>query len=283
MPNTSPKANSTHSRDSRAPRAPGPDPLQLRATPRVAMDAAVEIHARGHAGALSAQLHDLSIGGACIATSVRIDPATIDHLVISFTQGVLQLPARGCWQRDDPSDQRVYTGVTFEGLDAEGEDRLWQIVLDHGRDLAHFLHRHSDLRELGIEEAIGLSQASRRRELVSGSAIYRQGHEADGEDSIFLLLAGRVTLEVRVRDARNVPYATLEPGDLFGGHPLVARTPNPDSAICESDCQLLEIDRDAFRYLRISKPWTAIQLASAVLRVSSVRLGRMVGAVSETR
>ena len=176
-------------------------------------------------------------------------------------------------------DQRV----TFEGLDAEGEDRLWQIVLDHGRDLAHFLHRHSDLRELGIEEAIGLSQASRRRELVAGNAIYRQGHEADGEDSIFLLLAGRVTLEVRVRDARNVPYATLEPGDLFGGHPLVARTPNPDSAICESDCQLLEIDRDAFRYLRISKPWTAIQLASAVLRVSSVRLGRMIGAVSETR
>lgn len=273
----------SNTRQASAPRPPGPDPLGLRVAPRVAIDAAVEVHAAGQPGTLPAQLRDLSIGGACIATSSRIDPTRITRVVINFPAGPMTFDARGQWQRDDPNQEQVYTGIAFDLLDSTMEDRLWHMVLDHGRNLAHFLHRHSALGELGVEEAISLSQSSRRREISAGSAIYRQGQETAGEDSIFILMEGSVTLEVRVRGVRNVPYARLGPGDLFGGHPLIARLPNPDSAICETDCAFLEIDAESFRYLRMSKPWTALQLASAVLRVSARRLGQLIGSVTDTR
>jgi len=48
--------------------------------------------------------------------------------------------------------------------------------------------------------------------------------------------------------------------------PLIGDVPHAESAFAETDAELLEIDRSAWRYLRGAKPWLAQRLAEAVVR-----------------
>lgn len=54
--------------------------------------------------------------------------------------------------------------------------------------------------------------------------------------------------------------------------PLVGDCAHPESAVAECETRLLEIDRDAFRYLEGARPWLAQRLAFAVARTYTRRL-----------
>ncbi len=119
---------------------------------------------------------------------------------------------------------------------------------------------------------MGLAQVTRYRQVNAGRMLYRQDTRNPGEDSIFLLTQGRIALRVRFRDVRDLDFADLGPGEIFGGFPLVADLAHTESAVAESDCSLLEIDDTAYRYLCTARPWLAQKLATALVRISAIRL-----------
>jgi len=253
------------------------DPLELRQAARVGADHPVQIHCSGLAGSLAGRTRDLSVGGLCVATPSPFDVKSLHRVTLQLPDRHLTLRCEGRWQRDEPADDLVLTGLEFEDLSSDERDALWSLVLQTGRELASFLHERAELHELGLEEAMGLAQVTRYRDIPAGHSLYRQDQRREGEESLFLLLQGEVVLTVRVRDARDVEIARLRPGDLFGGLPLLADCPNAESATAATSSRLLEIDDSAFRYVRLAKPWLGYRLGSALLRVNARRLRDVLG------
>ena len=105
----------------------------------------------------------------------------------------------------------------------------------------------------------------------------RQGSRRRGEDSIYLIEQGSVVLQVRVRDAIEKEIACLGPGDVFGGLPLLADVGHCESAVTKTAVRLLEIDHQAFRYIRLAKPWLGQRLGNALLRLGAERFHATMG------
>lgn len=265
---------------------PGPqqalpiDPLEIRSNPRVGTDLPVQIYAGEFGGALSGRSRDLSIGGVCVATPSPFSYKSVQRVSIMLTAGQVTLDAVGCWQREDPQNDLILTGLSFDHPAPEVLEHVWDHVLDTGKTLARFLYEHTALQELGLEEAMGLAQVTRYRSLRAGETIYRQGSRGDENDSIFLIIEGRVTLQIRIRDAIEQSLARLEAGALFGGLPLLADLAHAETAVADQDVRLLELDRAAFRHLRSMKPWLGHRLGVALLRVHAERLASILGLAS---
>lgn len=271
------------SQDNAGPAQKGPpvDPLEVRSDPRVGTDLAIELYATDFGGALLGRTRDLSIGGACVATPSPFAIKSLQRIVLDLPSRKLMLDAIGCWQREDPAEGVILTGVQFENPESEQLELVWDQVLDSGKHLARFLYERTALHELGLEEAMGLAQVTRYRSLNPGDLIYRQGHRGEDTDSIFLVIEGTVTLQVRIRDAFERPLCQLGVGDLFGGLPLLADLPHNESAVADTRVKLLELDAGAFRHLRSMKPWLGHRLGVALLRVHAQRMGKILGVASD--
>lgn len=258
------------------------DPLEIRSNPRVGSDLPVEIYAGDFGGGLLGRTRDLSIGGACIATQSPFSFKSLQRVVLRLPSQSLTLDAVGCWQREDPVENLVLTGIAFERPTPENLDVVWNQVLDAGKKLARFLYERTALRELGLEEAMGLAQVTRMRSMQPGDMIYRQGTRGTANDSIFLITEGSVTLQLRIRDAIEQPICQLGVGELFGGLPLLADLPHADSAVANTQLRLLEVDGAAYRHLRTMKPWLGHRLGVALLRVHAQRMSQTLGLASRT-
>ncbi len=257
------------------------DPFELRSDPRVGTDIPVRIDARGPGGGLVARTRDLSVGGCCIATATPFDFKRVAELTLTLPGGAVSLPVEGRWQQEEPSGNLVLTGLQFGEVMPEALDRIWDLVLASGQRLARFLYEHSAIRELGLEEAMGLAQVTRLRSVPFGHTLYRQNTRNPGEDSMYIVMQGTVVLQVRVREAIENDVARLGPGELFGGLPLMADVPHCESAVADTDVHLLEIDRQAFRYIRTTKPWLGHRLSSALLRITAERLHQLMSHVRD--
>lgn len=258
------------------------DPLEVRSNPRVGTDLPVQLYASDFGGALLGRTRDLSIGGACVATQSPFAIKSLQRIVLGLPTQNLALDAIGCWQREDPAENLILTGVQFDNPYSDQLELVWDQVLDSGKKLARFLYERTALHELGLEEAMGLAQVTRLRSMQAGDTIYRQGTRGQGNDSIYLITEGRVTLQLRIRGAIEQTLTTLSTGDLFGGMPLLADLPHSESAIADTPVRLLEVDQAAFRHLRSMKPWLGHRLGVALLRVHAQRMADTFGLASET-
>jgi CRP-like cAMP-binding protein len=193
----------------------------------------------------------------------------------------LSLRCSGCWQQEEPSAELMLTGISFDDPDESDLDAIWDFVLDSGKYLARFLLEKSEIHELGLDDAMSLSQMTRYRDIPMGHILYRQNTNEPGQDGIYLLLEGTVILEIRVRDARDVEFERLQPGQFFGGLPILADVPHAESATAATDVRLLEIDRHSFQSIRTAKPWLGYRLGTGMLRISSARLGSMMSRVCD--
>lgn len=245
--------------------------ISVRQNPRVGTDFAVDVHAGGLSGQLPARARDLGIGGMCVATPSPFEFKSIHRVTLNLPSRRIELQAEGRWQRSTPGDMVVLTGIAFVSPNEELVEALWDQVLEGAKQLGRFLHARSDLADLDLEEAMGLAQVTRYREIARGQTIHREDVVENGEDSIFLVAKGEVILEARVRGARNVTFDRLGPGRLFGGTPLLTGLPPSETAVAASDCRLLEIDASAFEYLCSAKPWLAQRVSQAVSRAQARR------------
>ncbi len=248
------------------------DPLDLRASPRVAADLAASLYSTDMAGPIPCRVRDLSVTGACIATASPFALKSVQRVVVSLPRGSLILEAQGTWQRDAQADDVILSGLKFCDPPKEALDQLWELVFSIGQKLARFLIERTQLHELGVEEGLGLAQTSRFRDIPAGRTIYRQDTALAGEESIFVLIEGAVALQARVRDAFDVETHRLKPGDMFGGLPLIGGGPHAETAIAVENSRLLKIDRQAYRFMRQTRPWLGYRVGQALLRTYAVRL-----------
>ncbi|HEY8495040.1 MAG TPA: cyclic nucleotide-binding domain-containing protein [Myxococcota bacterium] len=255
--------------------------LHSRTDPRVGADFSAEIASSEFSGVLAGETRDLGIGGACIATRSPFSYRSIRHVVLHLPGGPVRLEATGKWQREEPSERVVLTGVAFTSPPDEVVSRLWDIVLDSGKALARFLYAESDLSHFTVDEAVGLAHASRWRNVSAGQFVYRGDVQRSGASSIFVVGRGEVVLQIRVRGTVDHPVARLGPGRLFGGLPLVADGLPGESAQAVTDVRLLEIHEGAFRYLCAAKPWLAHRLAAATTQAYARRAGALLARLGD--
>lgn len=254
---------------------------EIRGSGRVGSDLPVEVHLAELPAPLLARSRDVGVGGLCVATPSPFALKSVRRVVIALPDGPLAIEAEGRWQIDAAGDDLVLSGLAFLDLSPEAVDALSHFVIETGRTLARFLYTQSELRDFGLEEILGLAQITRLRDVTTGRFLYRQDTALPGEDSIFVVARGGICLSARTRGARDVTLARLQPGQVFGGMPLVGDAAHAESAIAESETRLLEVDRDAYRYLEGARPWLAQRLAFAVARTYTRRLHEVLGRLRE--
>lgn len=254
--------------------------LEARADPRVGIDIPVQLSSRDFRGGIEASARDLSVGGVCVATSSLMAFRSIEEVKLTLPDGPMTLKVEGRWQTEATGGDSLLGGLSFLEPTRDEIARLWNVVHDASKDLSLFLFESSDFQELCADDASNLAECSRFRIIQGRKRIYAQDECRPGDDSIFLVLRGTVSLRVRI-GRRELPFQQLSPGSVFGGLPVVADVPNQDSAVADGDAKLLEISRGSFSYLRVAKPLLAQRLAQLVTRTHLQRSRRLLGIAAQ--
>jgi len=255
--------------------------MEARSEPRVAVNLPARLWSRDFDGSLSGQARDLSVGGVCVATDSVFAFKSVRRVALALPGGVLELPAEGRWQGEG-GDRTLLTGVAFAKPSPEAVGRLWEVVHASGRELGLFLYGHAALGSLSPDDAMSLAQVSRFRLVEAGRPVYRQDGCRPGDDSVFVVHRGEIRLCHRFGPAREVTLDRLGVGGVLGGLPLVAETPNLETALADRETTLLEITSQAFSYLRVAHPLLAQRLSQAVARIHTSRLRKLVELASRT-
>lgn len=249
--------------------------LEARADPRVGVDLGARVFSRDFEGGLDARARDLSVGGVCVASESPFAFKSVERLVLDLPSGPMELPAQGRWQSESVCERVVLTGLAFDSRSAADVSRLWDAVQGSCKELGLFLYDRTELSDLSADDAVSVAQISRFRIVGIGRFIYRQDVCRAGDDSIFIVHRGRVSLGHGFTSGREATLERLGPGCLFGGLPIVAETPNLETAVADEDCTLLEISRAAYGYMRVARPLLAQRLAQLVARSHTQRMRRL--------
>ena len=250
--------------------------LEARTQPRVGVDFPAAVFSGDFSGALAASARDISVDGVCLATPSMFSFKSIRRVRLDLAGGPLELNAEGRWQSGSTGDDSIITGVKFTNPDKRAVSQLWSVVNAASKELALFLFDRSDLSDLCADDATSLADFSRYRMVSARRRIYRQDERRPGDDSIFVVLRGEVSLMAQLGNHREVILERLGPGSLFGGLPAVADLPNQESAVADSQTTLLEISRTSCTYLRVARPLLAQRLAHIVTRAQLRRSHRLV-------
>lgn len=98
------------------------------------------------------------------------------------------------------------------------------------------------LRGLGDDQLQKLAAIAQIKESPAGSTLFQEG---DDSTSIFILLEGEVTLEVKMRDRGPTAIYVAGPGELLGWSPVLGRQSMTATAKVTTPCRLavLEVAR----------------------------------------
>lgn len=105
----------------------------------------------------------------------------------------------------------------------------------------------SHLRE---EEAETLVRGSRVVLYGAGEEVVKSGESGE---SLFLIVAGAVRVDLLREGARRT-VARLNAGDYFGEMSLLTGAPRSADVFADTDCELLEIDKDTFATVLAERP-----------------------------
>jgi CRP/FNR family transcriptional regulator, cyclic AMP receptor protein len=97
---------------------------------------------------------------------------------------------------------------------------------------------------------------------AGGTTIFEEGEPGD---RLYVVKSGSVSLTVKGRELE-----TVGPGGLFGEMAVIDREPRSATAVAESDCELVAIDKRRFWFLVQETPY----FAEIVMRVMADRLRR---------
>jgi CRP/FNR family cyclic AMP-dependent transcriptional regulator len=107
-----------------------------------------------------------------------------------------------------------------------------------------------------------LSGSGEAEEFPAGATIFAEG---DAGERLYIVRAGRVSLS-----AHGDVLETVAPGGIFGEMAVIDREPRSATAVAESECELVAIDKRRFWFLVQETPY----FAEIVMRVMADRLRR---------
>jgi len=178
--------------------------LEARTQPRVGVDFPATVFSGDFSGALAASARDISVDGVCLATPSMFSFKSIRRVRLDLAGGPLELNAEGRWQSGSTGDDSIITGVKFTNPDKRAVSQLWSVVNAASKELALFLFDRSDLSDLCADDATSLADFSRYRMVSARRRIYRQDERRPGDDSIFVVLRGEVSLMAQLGNHREV-------------------------------------------------------------------------------
>lgn len=113
---------------------------------------------------------------------------------------------------------------------------------------------------------------------TAGSLIFREGELGD---RMYIILGGQVNIRKKTGDQSYKSLTTLSKGDVFGEMAIVEKKPRSATALTETDCQLMVLDREAFYMLVSQNSDFAIKMIkslSARLRKADHLIEQILGA-----
>jgi CRP-like cAMP-binding protein len=124
-------------------------------------------------------------------------------------------------------------------------------------------------RDLGPDGRDRLGAVAKPIEWQEGETIFREG---DCDSFLYLLIEGRVTLEIDVPPRGRVRILTVGPGEVFGWSSIYYQQPKTAGAVASEPTRALALEASALRQLSEADPCFGCWLARRLLEVVSARL-----------
>ena len=246
------------------PELSSPSQRLHRMATRVAAIVPVElVFAGSRGGILTARTTDIGTSGLCVKTESPVDGDSIHLVRLKLGRQDLELRVVSRWSSAIGSQVGSLTGLEFEETDARSEAALGRFVQERAMEIGTFLRSCSGFDELGFQEALELAMTTRIREVHSGDIIFG-APSCGGCNSIFVLFRGSILLE-RNSDRRNQQGISVQPGEFFGGLPLIAGLESTQRAVATGPSTLLEFVDYSTSFLITHKP----TLGAALLRATA--------------
>jgi hypothetical protein len=255
--------------------------LGRRSLARVPMDLTIRLHVANLPGPLPARARDLGVGGLCISTPTCFPLNDLRRVSLFHPKERFDVPVEGRWQTEVPGRDAYLSGARFHELDAGTLDRLWDSVHAQTKDVSRWLSQHSELSSIVLSDLIEILQAMRLRELGSGEPLFRQGSRQLGEDSIFVVVSGRIALESSSPRGHKTLLGHAERGQVIAGSAVLYGAPPAETAVVSEAATLLEISRSSLAFVQATCPALAADLIAIATRAYVERqrsaLNRAVG------
>ncbi len=145
----------------------------------------------------------------------------------------------------DPGKGEIYRMSRDQLYEAKESIRFFQYL--QGIDF---------LKPLPIEQVAELAPQIRSHRVGTGAVICRKGEKAA---SMYILVKGEV--RIHPGELTEAPVATLQAGQYFGEACLLTGQARNASAVSVQECELLEIDRIAFKTILASHPDIVAELS----------------------
>ena len=131
----------------------------------------------------------------------------------------------------------------------------------------------------GLEVAEGLSPVDLtrlanyviERRYPAETVIFREG---DPGSELYILLAGQVSVRIRLEDGRDMRLSTFTEGVVFGEMALLEGVPRSATVVTDRDAVTLVLTVEAYQRLGVEHPSIALRLALNLARQMAGRLRR---------
>jgi len=124
-------------------------------------------------------------------------------------------------------------------------------------------------QDLPDEELALVSDITAERDFSAGEVVFKEG---DVGDAFYAVLEGRVRISKQVVGVGEEALAILDQGSYFGEMALIDDFPRSASAIAQTDCRILMMDKADFSRLLSSHKDLAYRLLWVFCRTLSQRL-----------
>jgi hypothetical protein len=243
-----------------------PKLLGRRSLARVPVEVALRLHVAGLAGPLPARTRDVGVGGLCVATPSCFPLKDLRRVAVLHANETVEVDAEGRWQAAFPGRDAFLSGVRFPNVGGRVRDYLWDVVHDQTKTLSTWLSQESEMRSLALPDLVELIHAMRMRQSMNGEVVFRQGSRQAGDDSIFVVMTGSVTLETLTAKGRSVELGSVTRGQLLGGSALLGSKARLETATVTRPAVFLEISRASLAFLQLVYPMLAAELTTIVMR-----------------
>jgi CRP-like cAMP-binding protein len=240
------------------------------------MDLALRLHLANMPGPLPARARDLGVGGLCVTTPTCFPLADLRRVTLLHPNERIDVPVEGRWQTVVPGRDAHLSGMQFREVDGRTLDRVWDAVHAQTKYLSRWLSQHSELSALPLPDLIQLLNAMRLRDLGSGEVLSRPEARQLGDDSIFVILSGRLVLETSSPRGRKIALGSLTRGQVACGSAFLRGSPPLERVTVSEAVSLLEISRPSLTFVQAACPALAAEVVAiatcAYLRLQQAAL-----------
>lgn len=134
-----------------------------------------------------------------------------------------------------------------------------------------FLKSTDLFKEISVEKLFQIAASLVVQNFKAGEIIISQG---DAGDSMFMIIDGKVSVEVENSLGKSALMATLEAGKSFGEMSLLDSRPRSATVKAIEDCKCLKLEGEELKRLATGDPEMALELAATLSRRLRATMGQ---------